>query len=671
MDFYRLFNPLSVAVIGGNWAAEVVRQCQLAGFDGEIYPVNAHRTDMHGIKCYADIRDLPKMPDAAFIALNHEKTISTVEYLAQNGCGGAVIFAAGFAEVGGEGIARQERLIKAAGNMPILGPNCYGLINMRAKAVLWPDLHGLKPVENGVAIITQSGNIAFNFTMQRRNLPIVMTLTLGNQALVNLPMLMRAMAVDSAVKVIGIHAETLGSVAEFASAVAFLRQHNKECVILKTGLSEKGAFLAQSHTASMAGSGAMTRAFLQRINVPLASDVPEFLDACQFLLHGGMVDEINCVSFSCSGGEAGLMADLADKYQINFPPFTAESLAKLGQLHGDKVALNNPFDYHTYIWGDEEKLTENFTFAMESDAQIGILILDMPNRESMNPWAWHASLQAFDRAAKATQKRAIVLSSMAETMPNEKTCQKYPNLLFLSGFETCLRVIKMCQRHKVNYNKANYNFIQPSRLVGPTKLLPTPIARQILGQYAMPFVPSQIINQPNERTIAYPVVVKAEGLAHKTEAGGVILNIHNDSEFLRAFTHCQAINPNVLVEKMLQPPLLELLLGITRDEQFGLAMLVGEGGILTELRHDTQIILLPAGRDEFLLALQKCKIWPILQGYRQRGAVNIEKILDIMENLAKFANDHHHKIESLDINPLLCYENEIWAVDCALQMVME
>ena len=162
----RLMAPKSIAVFGAQGADFAVSESQKMGFKGPIYAVHPTREQIAGLTCYQDVKQLPTPPDAAYIAVNAEASIDIVAALNAIGAGGAVLYASGFSEVGELGRQRQQRLLAAAGDMPIIGPNCYGVINALDKAVLWPDQHGLSPLEEGVGIITQSGNVGLNMTMQ-------------------------------------------------------------------------------------------------------------------------------------------------------------------------------------------------------------------------------------------------------------------------------------------------------------------------------------------------------------------------------------------------------------------------------------------------------------------------------------------------------------------------
>ena len=181
-NLQRLFSPRSIAFVGGSIAEMAIKRNLELGYHGEIWPVHPSRRKIAGFKCYATVDDLPQTPDAAFIAVKREIAIDIVQQLSDAGAGGCVCYAAGFAEMGEEGRELQEKLIRAAGNMPLVGPNCFGLVNYLDKCALWPYLFGLKSVERGAALISQSGNIAMNLTMNERSVNFTHVIASGNLA---------------------------------------------------------------------------------------------------------------------------------------------------------------------------------------------------------------------------------------------------------------------------------------------------------------------------------------------------------------------------------------------------------------------------------------------------------------------------------------------------------
>lgn len=209
-DLMRLLRPR-----GAVWAENVIAQCAAMGFAGEVWPVHPRREAIGGRRCYRSLADLPAAPDAAFLGINRHATIETVAALAAMGAGGAVCFASGWREAGAG--ALQDALVAAAGAMPVLGPNCYGFINYLDGALLWPDQHGGRRVESGVAILSQSSNIAINLTMQARGLPLAYIACLGNAAQVGLADLGTALLGDPRVSALGLYIEGVGDAPAFAA----------------------------------------------------------------------------------------------------------------------------------------------------------------------------------------------------------------------------------------------------------------------------------------------------------------------------------------------------------------------------------------------------------------------------------------------------------------------
>jgi len=281
-DLSRLLRPRSIAVVGGGaWCANVVAQCRNMGFGGPVWPVHPSRPDLGGVAAFRRLEDLPAPPDAAFVGINRHATVETVERLAAMGAGGAVCFASGFREAKtetGDGDTLQAALLAAAGEMPIIGPNCYGFINYLDGALLWPDQHGGTRVERGVAILTQSSNIAINLSMQARGLPLGYVATVGNSAQTGLAQIGRALIADPRITALGLHIEGMGDLRAFEALARAARDAGKPVVALKAGRSDLAQAAALSHTASIAGSEAGARALLSRLGIAQVESLPALLE---------------------------------------------------------------------------------------------------------------------------------------------------------------------------------------------------------------------------------------------------------------------------------------------------------------------------------------------------------------------------------------------------------
>ena len=381
-DLSRLLRPRSIAVMGSVWAENVIVQCAKMGFQGPVWPVHPDKARIGGLPAFAALDALPGVPDATFIGVNRYATVDVVAGLSRLGAGGAICFASGWTEAGASEL--QGDLVRAAGDMPILGPNCYGVINYLDGALLWPDQHGGRRVERGVALLSQSSNIVINLTMQARGLPVAYVACLGNAAQIGLAELAGALLADDRVTAIGIYIEGIDDAPAFAALAEAARAAGKGIACLKSGKTELSRAAAASHTASLAGGGAASSAYLRQVGVAEVQTLSELLEVLKiFHTYGPQIGTRFC-SLSCSGGEAGLVADLAAPFGIDFPTPSQGTRDRLGGILGPIVAIANPLDYHTFIWGDGPRTIDVFT-TMLADYDAGIYIIDPPRPDRCDP----------------------------------------------------------------------------------------------------------------------------------------------------------------------------------------------------------------------------------------------------------------------------------------------
>ncbi|WP_283176145.1 CoA-binding protein [Gemmobacter sp. 24YEA27] len=268
----RLLRPRHIAVLGAGWALNVIEQTRKMGFDGPVWPIHPSKSEIGGLKAYASVADLPEAPDATFIGVNRFATVEVTRELAERGAGGAICFAAGWTEAGEPEL--QQSLVAAAGDMPILGPNCYGVINYLDGALLWPDQHGGVRVEKGVALLSQSSNVVVNIAMQQRGLPIAYVACLGNAAVVGLAELAGALLDDPRVTAIGMYIEGIDDAPAFARLAHRAAEMGKGVVAIKSGKTEASRVAAASHTASLAGAVRPLRPFSRSWGLPRSTALP-------------------------------------------------------------------------------------------------------------------------------------------------------------------------------------------------------------------------------------------------------------------------------------------------------------------------------------------------------------------------------------------------------------
>ena len=659
-DLDRLLRPRSIAVLGSVWAENVIAQSRSLGFDGSVWPVHPVRQQIAGIDCFRSLGDLPDAPDATFVGVNRHASLKVVAQLAEMGAGGAVCFASGWREAG-EG-QLQDELVRAARSMPVLGPNCYGLINYLDGALLWPDQHGGCRVARGVALISQSSNIAINLTMQARGLPIAYVACLGNAAQVGLAALAEALLADERVTALGLYVEGLGDAAAFAAVAHAARRAGKGIVAIKSGKTDAARSAAASHTAALAGTAAASSAFLRQTGVAEVTTPAELLETLKILhLHGGGVGRRLC-SLSCSGGEAGLVADLAEAAGLQFPPLAAAPRAQLATVLGPLVTISNPLDYHTFIWGDGARMVEVFT-TMLTGYDAGIFLIDPPRKERCDPSSFEPALEAIAVAGQATGKPAFPVASLPESFDEDRTIAWMgKGIVPLMGLETALAAIRAAQLPPLRYAWRNW---APVARHGPLALLDEASAKAMLAAAGITVprgVQAHTLTElrASLSSLSSPFALKGLGFAHKTEAGAVRLNLDT--------LEGQAEMPGAtgyLAEEMVANALAELLVGARRDPVYGATLTLGFGGMAAELLRDSVTLVLPVTAEDVTQALRALRLWPLLDGYRGRMRADTEAVAAVALALQDMLYGDP-LMEEIEINPLMVRRLGAVAVDAVI-----
>lgn len=669
----RLFRPKTIAVVGGGpWCANVIRKCREIGFAGPVWPVHPGREQIEGEAAFRDVAALPGPPDATFVGVNRHTTIDVVAALRDRGAGGAVCFAAGFSEARDEaadGPRLQAQLMAAAGEMSIIGPNCYGFVNYLDGALLWPDQHGGIRCDRGVAIVTQSSNIAINITMQRRGLPVAYVVTAGNQAQTGFAEIGEALLADPRATALGLHIEGIGDLRAFERLVAAARDLGKPIVALKIGRSDQSRAATVSHTASLAGSDAGSRALFERIGVGQVETIPEFIETLM-LLHVVGPLRSNCIaSLSCSGGEASLMADLTLDHGLVYPPLNDVQKTDLRAALGPMVKLANPLDYNTYIWPRIDAMTAAFTAMMDPSLALGLVVLDFPRGDRCETADWDNVIAAVDQTRAASGVPMGIVASLAENMP-ERVANRLVamGIAPLSGMSEGLKAAAVAARLGQKWVPAA-SVLLP-RTPRNAEVLTEAGAKAALALHGLWVPRSEQVASPEAAAeaaarIGFPVVLKGEGIAHKTEAGAVALNLADPASVRKAAGAMTA--EGFLVEEMVTDTVAELLVGVVLDPAHGYVLTLGAGGIMTELMADTASLLIPADADAVASALRRLRIFPLLEGYRGKPGVDISAVVQAIMAVQAYVIAHHGQIEEVEINPLLCGPARAVAADALIR----
>lgn len=669
-DLTRLLAPKVIAVIGGGaWCASIIGAARNIGFEGRIVPVHPTKAQVAGVAAVASVEAVDGVIDAAFVGVNRQATIEVVRALRAVGAGGAICFASGFSEAAAEdasGGDLQAALIEAAGDMPILGPNCYGFLNALDQTGIWPDQHAMTPVDRGVAILTQSSNMAINLTMQKRGVPIAMMITCGNMAQTDQSTLARNLLADPRITAIGLHIEGFGDLRGWEALAEAARARGVPLIALKSGKSAQAQAATISHTASLAGGDAGAAAFLERLGIARVDDVPVFLETLKMAHVFGPLPSAEIASISCSGGEASLVADTAHGREVNFPPLTAAQRARLGAALGPMVALANPLDYHTYIWRDDAAMARAWSAMAADHLALVLAIVDYPREDLCDPSDWVCATNAAIEAARVTGARFAVVATLPELMPEPVARQLMAH--GVGAFHGLTEVIAAIEALSRPQPSPSDPVLLPAPEGENTNTLTEAEAKAALSAVGVR-VPKSVSCPTKEaaaqatQAMQGPVAVKVQGLAHKSGAGGLALGLRTPQEVMDA----DLVDGPLLVEEMVTGTVVEVLVGITRDPAHGYVLTLAAGGVLTEILDDSASLLVPAGRDQVDCALDRLRIAPVLRGYRGQPPVDRVALLDAVMAIQSYVVQEVDHVAEVEVNPLLCTPTDAIAVDALIR----
>ena len=687
-NLLRLLKPRHIAFVGGTDAETALRSCQRIGFSGDIWPVNPRRESMCGLPCYSSVEQLPDVPDAVFLAVPAKPAIDIVRWLAEQGAAGVVCYTAGFGSDGKEGGASDQALVDVAGDLAIIGPNCYGIINFIDQAALWPFAHGGFNPGYGAAIITQSGMLSSDITMNQRSVPLAYMVSAGNQSVLRLEDYIDVMCEMDEVRAIGLHIEGLKDIESFSRVARKALELNKPIVVLKTGTSKIGGQLTISHTGSLSGTNELYQALFDRLSIISVTNPAQLLETLKLICVSGIPKGKRLMGFTCSGGGATMLADYAETLDLKFPQPSQSVEKDLTRKLPMIANVTNPLDYTTPIWGIADKVTAVFEAALQDDYDASVIVQDYPLPECDESKQFYLSdAKSFIQALSNADIPGIVCSTLSENIDQQTREFLIENHITPSqGINETLNAIGSCvwygaQRLFVLEKVSNTFLI--SNCAGDKIQIDEHAGKVELSAAGINVPESEmgsastVINSAQH--LGYPVVLKlnSQDIAHKTEIGAVVVGLNDMSEVGKAIHQMQIdvknANPELrsdsfLLEKMLPKPLAELMVNIRQDSQLGMIMTLSSGGILIELFEDAVTIILPAFETEILKAINQLKISKILNGYRGSQTADKNSLVNGIKKIIDYAIENRYHIAEIEINPLFVYADEVYAVDVFTQV---
>ncbi len=664
-DIHRLIAPRSIVLVGaGVWTDAVAAGNRAIGYSGDLWRVHPTRHATAESTYYRSVADLPGIPDAAFVAVPNHEVPGVAAALAARGAGGFVCFTAGFSETGTEsGLGLTRDLVKRARDLPFFGPNCYGFVNFFDRVAMMPDQIVGNSVQRGVALICQSGTIALTLMFNQRSLPIGCLFTVGNQTCLAVEDLIEVLCADERVTAFGLYLEGLKDPEAFARAAAMARRAGKPIAVIKSGRTAAAARTAHSHTGALAGSDEVFEAFCRQAGIARCDTLAALCETLKVFHTGGPLPGRKVIVMGASGGDMAMTADVSRAMDLDFAPLPPARAASLREVLTDRVTIANPFDIHTYLWFDPPALGRVFTDVLQSGYDAAGFMLDSPPEGKADSAAYDAVIDVFIEAARRAPSRAALIASLPETIsPRIRQRCLEAGVIPLQGQREGLEAISLAAAVGTAWrNLPDVQLHVPACRGGPgeVRALGEHEGKRALAEFGVripkgKLVPSQAAAEAAQ-ALGFPVVMKASGahLEHKTEAGGVVLNVRTEAEARAAAGRLARLSDSLLVEEMITDGVAEVLVGVIVDPQFGQVLVVGTGGVFTEIMADSVSLLPPWTHASIDSALRRLTLFRLLGGYRGKPAADVAALIDAIVGVARYASGNSAALVELDVNPVI------------------
>lgn len=687
-----LLAPRNVVIVGASdkshsWSRAAWRNLQKYNFPGNVYPLNPTRESIWGEVCYSSFAALPDSPDHVIVVVPAPYVAGVLEDAARHGARSATIFSAGFEEAEGEAAAKLARELKETirrTGLAVSGPNCLGNIAAPSRLMTMTDArtHDLQP--GPIAIISQSGGVgtAIKRTLNDRGLTAGYLLTIGNQTGLTAADYIQFLARQPEIKVIACYLEAIMGPERFLEACSFARAAGKIVVITKLGGSNEGRAAALAHTGSLAGSFEAFDAIAPRSGAVRVKTLDDLIEFTEFVLHAPLPEGSGLGALTFSGGLRGLLLDAAAANSLNFPPLAQETKDRLAEILGVGTIIGNPLDAGFAALSSQEKYIQAINIMLD-DPSIDVLLLQEEIlREAGNPKEMNLR-KIDDLAASGSFRKPVAYCSMISYHFNEFSRglrRELTHTPFLQEPDKTMRALRNVFEYVRGSKEAAAfkaaDLPRDARKAGDgfstrQGALSESDSKALLSAYGIPALREVVVTSADEacraaEAVGYPVVLKivSADVAHKSDIGGVKLNLGDDSSVRSAFAeivmNASKNCPDAKIDGVLVAPFvnggLELALGVVRDPDVGCVLMVGAGGVLMEVIKDAAFSspFLTAANAEDLL--DRTKIGRLLSGYRGGRKLDRSSVIAAIQSLAAFARDNQDRVEAVDINPYIVFE---------------
>lgn len=657
----RLLRPRSVALVGASptsrYGLRLLRNLQRRDWSGRLYGVHPRHRSVEGVPCVPRLRDLPEAVDLVVVATSAPSVAAVLDDAAVAGAGAAIVLAADVAE-------ESARTWRTSG-LAILGPNCLGYVSL-AGQITAPWSIGLpeRPwIGPGAGVVSQSGNLSNHLLNAPTGLRCAFVVSCGNQWGVTLPELLTWMAGEADVHVLGCIVEGVPDADQFLRAAAAAAQAGKPLVVLPLGRSALGRRAARAHTGALARDAAWWTAARRRVPFAQAGDLEEFVALLKLLEWIPNPGGRQVAFAASSGGEAGLIADLAAAADLPLPSLSATTTAELKRLLPAYLEPANPLDYGAVTWGTVEPYTGAIR-ALAADPSVGFVgaVQDYPGHADGVP-AWETMLTGDGTAHRDTGTPIAVVTTLGGVPAEYHERAETLGVKIFCGLRPTVVALAEARRLQA---QGLFPAAAP-RAAGAAGGPPGPgpwneyEAKQLLSLWGIPIPRGEVVAAGADVAaaadrIGYPVVLKRLGVAHKSEAGAVAINLgHADAVRAAAHDMERRVPPeglrgaHWLVEAYVPDRLEWFVGGSTRTG----VLTTGLGGVSVEIWRDVAPLLLDADEREIWEALRSVRAFPLLEGHRGQPPRDIEAVVAVIGRVSAFLTAHRDRVLTVDINPLL------------------
>jgi acyl-CoA synthetase (NDP forming) len=698
---HAMLHPRNIVLVGatdkpGNYAERIWNNLIKYKFEGGLYPVNSKREAIWGVRCYRDFASLPDKPDHVLVLVPARFAVQVIRDAAAAGARSATIVTSGFSELQDDEsqklAAELQQAIRETG-LAVTGPNCLG--NLSAGENMFTNIDDrIVTMEAGpVAIAGQSGAIvmAIRQALEDRGVGVGYMVTTGNEAGLETPDLMSYFAADPSIRVIVVYLEGVRNTKVFRDACKAARAAGKPVIALKLGASEGGRAAAMAHTGALAGSIETFDAISTREGVIRARGLDELIETTECFVHADPPKGNRLAAVTLSGGKRGLLIDAFHSAGLNFAPLSKDASDKLAKMLGPGSIVGNPLDAGFAAVVDPSVYMQSIK-TMIDDPDTDIVIID-----SELPKAPHElrerNLHIVNEMAAAASKPVVYISAMSIgfTEFTKDLRKSLPHIAVMQGMDRAVGAIKSLidyasLRKVVPEIKSSSSASARATLERTLKdasgaALDEVASKKLLKAYGIPVSKEEIVQTAAEavkaaKKIGFPVVAKVVSaeILHKSDIGGVVLNLDTPAAVRKAFTDITARVKKLKGKPKLEGILiaqqvkaeLELVIGSALDAEMGPVVLFGTGGVDVELVKDVALAGAPLDASEAKELISRTKAGVKLKGYRGKPALHEASAVKALVGLSNLMADAGSRIASIDVNPFLINARTGVAVDALI-----